>query len=187
MCPINKQEQGLLCTVIGGLRACTLSLSSPQERHLHESKHRWGLGAEYREDKGWHCKSTAEGHEGYAAERSPRTESMIQTFKKKEDSKQETHRFSISFLLYPILFLQASKKKAQRSVWCADKPRWDLSRFSMFPCCLYCMYCSMTGTLQDDPMPDIVSGGWLYSMHIELRMAIMHTARVLWVLTLKEN
>ena len=30
--------------------------------------------------------------------------------------KHETHRFSISFPLYPILFLQASKKKAQRSV-----------------------------------------------------------------------
>ena len=45
----------------------------------------------------------------------------------------------------------------------------------------------MTGILQDDPMPDIVSRGWLYSKHIELRMAVMHTARVLWVLILKDN
>ena len=32
------------------------------------------------------------------------------------ESKQETNRFSISYLLYPILFWQASKKKAQRPV-----------------------------------------------------------------------
>ena len=36
------------------------------------------------------------------------------------------------------------------------------------------MYCSMTGTLQDDPMPDKVSGEWINSMHIELRMAVVH-------------
>ena len=30
------------------------------------------------------------------------------------ESKQEANRFSISYLLYPILFWQASKKKAPR-------------------------------------------------------------------------
>ena len=67
-----------------------------------------------------------------------------------------------------------------------DKVR-SLLIFNVFMLPVLHMYCSMTGMIQDDPMPNIYSRGCLYSIYIELWITAMCTARVLWVLTLKEN
>ena len=142
----------------------------------------------------WHCKAQRLLEELKTMMMMMKTEdckTILHAQRLKEGEEELQNKKPAGFLFLFLSTLSSSYKHQRRRPRGLFEVRTSQGkiflRFSMLPCYLYCMYCSMTGMLQDDPMPDIVSGGWLYSMCIELRMAVMHTARVLWVLTLKEN